>query len=119
MRVIGIDPGLRRTGWGVIKVDGNQLSHVGNGVCKSTPSEELSVRLLELYLQLKEVIILYKPTCAAVGHADKAQVEHMVKMQLPGAIVNGSDAADALGIALCHVFQGNYDERVRAALSKG
>ena len=167
MRVIGIDPGLRRTGWGVIKVDGNQLSHVGNGVCKSTPSEELSVRLLELYLQLKEVMILYKPTCAAVentfvskdgagtlklgqargiallapaevglrvyeyapnkvkktvvgvGHADKAQVEHMVKMQLPGAIVNGSDAADALGIALCHVFQGNYDERVRAALSKG
>jgi len=46
MRVIGIDPGLRRTGWGVIKVNGNQLSHVGNGVCKSTPSEELSVRLL-------------------------------------------------------------------------
>ena len=167
MRVIGIDPGLRRTGWGVIQVDGNQLSHVGNGVCKSTPSEALSIRLLELYLQLKEVIILHKATCAAVentfvskdaagtlklgqargiallapakvglqvheyapnkvkktvvgvGHADKAQVEHMVKMQLPGAVVNGSDAADALGIALCHVFQGNYDERVRAALLKG
>jgi len=60
-----------------------------------------------------------KKTVVGVGHADKAQVEHMVKMQLPGAIVNGSDAADALGIALCHVFQGNYEERVRAALSKG
>ena len=167
MRVIGIDPGLRLTGWGVIQIDGNQLKHVGNGVCKSTSSKELSVRLLELYLQLKEVVALHKPTCAAVettfvskdaagtlklgqargiallapaevglrvyeyapnkvkktvvgvGHADKAQVEHMVKIQLPGAIVNGSDAADALGIALCHVFQGNYDERVRATLSKG
>jgi crossover junction endodeoxyribonuclease RuvC len=167
MRVIGIDPGLRRTGWGVIQVDGNRLRHVGNGVCKSTVSKDLSFRLLEIYLQLREVITLYKPTCAAVentfvskdaagtlklgqargiallvpaeaglqvyeyapnkvkktvvgvGHADKAQVEHMVKMQLPGAIVHGSDAADALGIALCHAFQGKYDERVNAALSKG
>ncbi len=50
MRVIGIDPGLRLTGWGVIQIDGNQLKHVGNGACKSTSSKELSVRLLELYL---------------------------------------------------------------------
>ena len=166
MRVIGIDPGLRRTGWGVIEIEGNQLTHLGNGVCKSTPSKDLSDRLLEIYLQLKEAINLHKPTCAAVentfvskdaagtlklgqargiallvpaeaglrvyeyapnkvkktvvgvGHADKAQVEHMVKMQLPGVIVNGSDAADALGIALCHAFQGKYEERVNAALSK-
>ena len=66
MRVIGIDPGLRRTGWGVIQIDGNQLKHVGNGVCNSTASKELSVRLLEIYLQLREVITRYKPTCAAV-----------------------------------------------------
>jgi crossover junction endodeoxyribonuclease RuvC len=66
MRVIGIDPGLRRTGWGVIQVDGNRLRHVGNGVCKSTVSKDLSFRLLEIYLQLREVITLYKPTCAAV-----------------------------------------------------
>ena len=167
MRVIGIDPGLRRTGWGVIQIDGNQLTHVGNGVCKSTPSKELSVRLFEIYTQLKDVIDSHKPTCAAVentfvskdaagtlklgqargiallvpaeaglrvyeyapnkvkktvvgvGHADKAQVEHMVKMQLPGIVIDGSDAADALGIALCHAFQGKYDEKVNAALSKG
>lgn len=166
MRVIGIDPGLRRTGWGIIQIDGNKLTHIGNGVCKSTSSKDLAIRLLEIYSQLKEAIILHKPTCAAVentfvskdaagtlklgqargvallvpaeaglrvyeyapnkvkktvvgvGHADKTQVEHMVKMQLPGAIVCGSDAADALGIALCHAFQGKYDERVNEALLK-
>ena len=43
-----------------------------------------------------------KKTVVGVGHADKKQVEHMVKMQLPGAVINGSDAADALAIAICH-----------------
>ena len=56
MRVIGIDPGLRRTGWGIIELDGNQLRHVGNGVCKSLSSEDLAVRLFQLYNQLKDLI---------------------------------------------------------------
>ena len=43
----------------------------------------------------------------------------MVKMQLPGAEFNGHDATDALGIALCHAFQGNYYDSVYSALSKG
>ncbi|SEN77479.1 crossover junction endodeoxyribonuclease RuvC [Palleronia pelagia] len=45
-----------------------------------------------------------KKTVVGVGHADKRQVEHMVKMQLPGAVPAGADAADALAIALCHAF---------------
>ena len=49
MRVIGIDPGLRRTGWGVIEFNGNELRHIGNGVCKSMASDKLPVRLLQLY----------------------------------------------------------------------
>jgi crossover junction endodeoxyribonuclease RuvC len=43
-----------------------------------------------------------KKTVVGVGHADKRQVEHMVKMQLPGAVIHGADAADALAIAICH-----------------
>ncbi|RVV98493.1 crossover junction endodeoxyribonuclease RuvC [Mesobaculum littorinae] len=45
-----------------------------------------------------------KKTVVGVGHADKRQIDHMVRMQLPGAVPVGSDAADALAIALCHAF---------------
>ena len=45
-----------------------------------------------------------KKTVVGVGHADKKQVEHMDQMQLPGTVINGSDAADALAIALCHAY---------------
>ena len=45
-----------------------------------------------------------KKTVVGVGHADKTQVEHMVKMQLPGARIAGPDAADALAIAICHAL---------------
>ena len=43
-----------------------------------------------------------KKTVVGVGHAEKQQVEHMVKLQLPGAVIKGADAADALAIAICH-----------------
>jgi crossover junction endodeoxyribonuclease RuvC len=149
MRVIGIDPGLRRTGWGVIDTDGVRLFHVASGVCEST-GDDLAGRLLSLYLQLTEVVRRLGPCCAAVeatfvnrdgagtlklgqaraiallvpaqaglavgeyapnavkktvvgvGHAEKHQVSHMVRMQLPGADPATPDAADALAIAICH-----------------
>jgi predicted RNase H-like nuclease (RuvC/YqgF family) len=53
MRVIGIDPGLRRTGWGVVDAVGSRLSHVANGVCASR-GESLAERLLSLFEQLGE-----------------------------------------------------------------
>lgn len=150
MRVIGIDPGLRNMGWGIIDVDGPRLSHVANGVCKSDGKADLSARLLSLHIQLETVFVEYVPNAAAVeqtfvnkdavatlklgqargiallvpaqagldvgeylpnaikkavvgvGHADKAQVEHMVRLQLPGVKIAGPDAADALAIAICH-----------------
>ena len=43
-----------------------------------------------------------KKTVVGVGHADKAQVQHMVRLQLPGVVLAGPDAADALAVALCH-----------------
>jgi crossover junction endodeoxyribonuclease RuvC len=149
MRVLGIDPGLRFLGWGVIEAEGSRLRHVANGVCLSG-SGALASRLLALHTALSEVFDRFQPdtvaiektfvnkdavgtlklgqargvallvpaqfglevgeyspnsvkkTVVGVGHADKRQVEHMVKMQLPGAVIHGADAADALAIAICH-----------------
>lgn len=58
-----------------------------------------------------------KKAVVGVGHADKKQVEHMVKMQLPGAKIAGSDAADALAIAICHAHMCQSNARLRAALA--
>ncbi|MFD2737967.1 crossover junction endodeoxyribonuclease RuvC [Sulfitobacter aestuarii] len=153
MRVIGIDPGLRNLGWGVVDVAGARISHVANGICHSEGTE-LAMRLLSLHGQLTRVIATYRPQAAAVeqtfvnkdgagtlklgqargiamlvpaqaglavgeyapntvkktvvgvGHADKGQVAHMVRMQLPGVEIAGPDAADALAIAICHAHHG-------------
>lgn len=161
MRVIGIDPGLRNLGWGVIDVAGNRMSHVANGICHSAGSD-LAQRLLSLHTQLTDVFRLYRPETAAVeqtfvnkdgagtlklgqargiamlvpaqagldvgeyapnkvkktvvgvGHAEKGQVAHMVKMQMPGIEINGPDAADALAIAICHAHHGGASTLARA-----
>lgn len=165
MRVIGIDPGLRNLGWGIVDVQGTKLRHVANGVCKSTGSD-LAQRLLSLHIQLQAVVAEYRPETAAVektfvnkdaagtlklgqargicllvpaqagldvaeyapntvkkvvvgvGHADKRQVEHMVRLQLPGVVPNGPDAADALAIALCHAHHAQFSGRLEAAIAR-
>ena len=149
MRILGIDPGLRCLGWGVIDVSGAKLRHVGNGIIRSE-GNSLATRLLSLHRSLSEVISALRPTAAAVeqtfvnkdasgtlklgqargiallasaqagldvgeyapnqvkktvvgvGHAEKQQVMHMVRMQLPGCNVTVPDAADALAVAICH-----------------
>lgn len=164
MRVMGIDPGLRNLGWGVIDVMGNRLSHVANGVCHSDGAD-LAARLLSLHAQLTDIIGRFSPETAAVeqtfvnkdgaatlklgqargvallvpaqfglsvgeyapntvkktvvgvGHAAKAQIAHMVRVQLPGVELAGPDAADALAIAICHAHHAKSRaalERVRA-----
>lgn len=167
MRVIGIDPGLRNLGWGVIDVSGPRLRHVANGVCHSS-GDDLAERLLSLHGQLTEVMVLHAPDCAAVeqtfvnkdavatlklgqaraiallvpaqaglrlgeyapnavkktvvgvGKAAKEQVQHMVRMHLPGAQIAGPDAADALAVAICHAHHmqsaGRWQAAVGAAL---
>jgi crossover junction endodeoxyribonuclease RuvC len=65
MRVIGIDPGLRFLGWGVVDVDGSRLSYVASGVCNSETGD-LATRLLNLYRQLSTVIRDHAPDTAAV-----------------------------------------------------
>lgn len=165
MRILGIDPGLRNLGWGVIDVTGSRIRHVANGVCKSAGGD-LSQRLLSLFEGLTEVIALHAPEAAAVettfvnkdgagtlklgqargiallaparaglavseyapnkvkktvvgvGHAEKHQVEHMVRLQMPGIEIAGPDAADALAIALCHAHHAGSTSRLEAALAR-
>ncbi len=164
MRIIGIDPGLRRTGWGVIETSGSRISHLGNGVCESHGAD-LAERLLSLFDQLTRVLADAAPDAAAVehtfvnkdatgalklgqaramallvparaglpvaeyapnaikkavvgvGHAAKPQVEHMVKLALPGARLAGPDATDALAIALCHAWTSRAGGKLEAALA--
>lgn len=165
MRVLGIDPGLRNMGWGVIDVSGSRIVHVANGVCHGV-GVALADRLLVLHEALSDVVARYEPDTAAieqtfvnkdgagtlklgqargvamltvaqtgisigeyapnavkkavvgVGHAEKAQVEHMVKLQLPGVRLQGADATDALAIAICHAHHAQSSGRLNHALAK-
>lgn len=66
IRIIGIDPGLRRTGWGVIVCEGNRLVHLADGVIVSDEAESLAVRLVQLKRALEAVIAEFLPDEAAV-----------------------------------------------------
>lgn len=159
MRVMGLDPGLRALGWGIVDVSGSKLRHVANGICRTTTGD-LGPRLVSLYNDLTAIWGEFLPDEAAVeqtfvnkdgvatlklgqargiamlvpaqagikvgeyapnavkkavvgvGHADKRQVDHMVRMQLPGVEIAGPDAADALAIAICHAHMSQTRARV-------
>jgi crossover junction endodeoxyribonuclease RuvC len=66
IRIIGIDPGLRRTGWGIVESDGVRLTYVASGLVTSDGEGELAYRLRELYEGLIAVIASFKPLEAAV-----------------------------------------------------
>lgn len=65
-RIIGIDPGLRFMGWGIIDFDGVRLSYIAGGTLKSNAKESLAERLACLYLGLAEVVETHKPQEASV-----------------------------------------------------
>jgi crossover junction endodeoxyribonuclease RuvC len=66
IRIIGIDPGLRRTGWGIVEADGTRLSYVASGLVSSEAEVDLAYRLRALYEGLLGVIGSYAPQEAAV-----------------------------------------------------
>jgi crossover junction endodeoxyribonuclease RuvC len=66
MRLIGFDPGLRQTGWGVIESDGNRLIHIANGAVATTASADLATRLVQLFDGLVEIVERFAPLEAAV-----------------------------------------------------
>ena len=150
MIIIGLDPSLSCTGWGIIAQSGNRLSHVANGQIKTDPKAPLPERLVVLDRELALVVKQYRPDAGAVeevfvnanpqstlklgqargvcllalaragmpvaeyatrlvkkaivgtGGADKAQVQAMLTVLLPGVQLAGADAADALAVAIAH-----------------
>ncbi len=66
MIILGVDPGSRITGYGIIKKTGDKLKYVSCGVIKSTPSRSFPERIKELHGGLSEVITKFGPQCAAV-----------------------------------------------------
>jgi crossover junction endodeoxyribonuclease RuvC len=66
MRILGLDPGLRRTGWGVIDVQGARLTHVAHGVIAPPESAPLSDRLLAVFLGVMAVVEAHRPDEAAI-----------------------------------------------------
>ena len=68
IRILGIDPGLRRTGWGLIESDGNRLVYVACGCVDTDDRAELCERLVVLHAGLQKVIAQFSPEEAAVEH---------------------------------------------------
>ena len=162
MRILGIDPGLQTTGFGVVDVDGHHLSYVASGTIRTTALQlgDLPGRLKLLFDGISEVAARYQPDAAAVeivfvnvnpqstlllgqargaaltalvnanlpvaeytalqmkkavvghGRAAKSQIQEMVRrlLQLPG--LPGTDAADALGLAITHAHAGAAMRRI-------
>jgi crossover junction endodeoxyribonuclease RuvC len=164
VRIIGIDPGLRRCGWGVIETTGNRLSFVACGTLTPPTTDALARRLAALFDGLGELIRRYAPHEAAVeetfvnqgarsalqlgqargvalmtpafmglpvaeyaanlvkksvvgaGHAEKTQVQAMIKILLPQAdFARSADAADALAIAICHAHHRTHRQLLASA----
>ncbi|HET7336124.1 MAG TPA: crossover junction endodeoxyribonuclease RuvC [Rhizomicrobium sp.] len=69
IRILGLDPGLARMGWGIIVMDGTKLSHVAHGVLRSDAKESLGLRLFALHGALGDVIAQWQPEAIAVEQA--------------------------------------------------
>ncbi len=100
LRILGLDPGLRKTGWGVIRVEGNRLSHLGHGVIAPDEKAPFSERLLALFDGISAVVAEWTPDEAAIeetfmntnaasalklGHARAAALLAPAKAGLPVA----------------------------------
>lgn len=150
IRILGIDPGLRKTGWGIVLSEGSKLSFVACGCVESDGALPLGQRLRQLHEGLNKVLAAHRPheaaveetfinrdpqsalklgqargialvvpalagldvaeyaanlvkkTVVGVGHADKKQIQAMIRVLLPKAETSSADAADALAVAICH-----------------
>ncbi len=89
MKIIGIDPGLRKTGWGIVNVEGNFISHISNGTLIPNSRDELCGRLLDIFQKLSEVVKKFRPQAAAVENT-------FVNKDAAGALKLGQARAIAL-----------------------
>jgi crossover junction endodeoxyribonuclease RuvC len=66
VRIIGLDPGLRHTGWGIIEAEGTRLSYVADGAVHSVSEDDLATRLLQIHRQVLAIFDEFKPDEAAI-----------------------------------------------------
>ena len=66
LRIMGLDPGLRYTGWGVIEVLGSKLSHIAHGTISVPASKDLDLRLKQIHTELAKIVESFQPHGAAV-----------------------------------------------------
>lgn len=64
--ILGVDPGLHKTGWGIVRSEGSRLSYIAGGTIKTNPKDEGSKRLCVIYNALRDVLEKYQPTDVAV-----------------------------------------------------
>ncbi len=65
-RILGIDPGLAATGWGIVDVSGTRFTHVKHGYIKTSPSDTLGVRLDIIFRSIVSIIDEFQPVCAGI-----------------------------------------------------
>src|SRR6266700_181732 len=116
VRILGIDPGLRVTGFGVIEKNGASLSYIASGFVNVNPASTLALgqargtaicAAVDAGLPVSEYTALQvKQAVVGNGHAKKEQVQEMVKRLLGLAGAPSADAADALACAICHAHGG-------------
>jgi len=104
--ILGLDPGLGTTGWGIIVADGNRLSHIANGQIRTDAKLPLAARLLSLDTGLTDIILLHRPCSAAVEEVFvNANPQSTLKLgQARGVVL--------LGAARAGVEVGEYAARL-------
>ena len=119
MRILGLDPSISSTGWGIIEMNGNRLSYVADGFIPTSAKDTLSNRLHSIYTELRHIIELYKPDEASNeitylktnknknaltggGKPDNKKGHTLLKILLPGGQPKNNDSSDALAIAITH-----------------
>ncbi len=100
MRLIGLDPGLRNTGWGVIETDGVRLRHVADGTVHSDGKADIATRLVQLYDAILELIDSHRPDEAAVEETFvNRNPESTLKLGLARGVVLLAPAKAGLRVA--------------------
>lgn len=89
VRILGVDPGSRKTGWGVVDVDGSRVVHVDNGVLMLDDDRDLTIRLVDLAHRLNDVVTTYAPDRAAVEDVfvQKSARSALILGQARGAVL--------------------------------
>ncbi|MEA3051721.1 MAG: crossover junction endodeoxyribonuclease RuvC [Sphingomonadales bacterium] len=104
MIILGLDPGLGCTGWGVIAAEGNRLSHVANGQIRTDPKAELPARLVDLHGRLLAVLAEHRP--------DSAAVEEVFVNDNPQSTLKLGQARGVVLLAAATVPVGEYAARL-------